>query len=119
MTRGLSADVLRILVAEHELMIGATVLREFERVLTVKFRIPQALLIDVLTFLEAHATVLDAAARLDLDIRDEADGWVLAEAVQAGAELLVTGDRDLLDVAERAPIPIVTPRGLWNSLRGL
>lgn len=34
-----------------------------------------------------------------------------------GAAILVTGDRDLLDVAEVAPLPILTPRELWELLR--
>jgi predicted nucleic acid-binding protein len=42
---------------------------------------------------------------------------VLAEAIAAKAEILVTGDRDLLDVAAKAPLPIGTPRGFWVLLR--
>jgi predicted nucleic acid-binding protein len=31
--------------------------------------------------------------------------------------VFVTGDRDLLDVATKAPIPIITPRAYWERLR--
>jgi len=30
---------------------------------------------------------------------------------------LVTGDRDLLDIAADAPIKIVDPRGFWDLVR--
>ena len=118
MTRGLSADVLQMVVTEHELMVGATVLSEFERVLRVKFHAPEALVDEAMAFVQSNATLVTATTRLDLEISDQPDGWVLAEAVHGGADLLVTGDRDLLEVAEQAPIPIVTPRGLWTHLRG-
>jgi predicted nucleic acid-binding protein len=52
-----------------------------------------------------------------IPIRDPDDRWALPSAVAAGADLLVTGDQDLLDVADQAPVPIVNPRGCWERLR--
>lgn len=31
--------------------------------------------------------------------------------------MLVTGDEDLLEAANKAPLPILTPRGFWERLR--
>jgi hypothetical protein len=42
---------------------------------------------------------------------------VLASAVDAKADVLVTGDKDLLAVGNKAGIPITDPRGFWNLLR--
>ena len=42
---------------------------------------------------------------------------VLASEVEAEADILVTGDRDLLEIARKAPIEIVDPRGFWDKLR--
>ena len=47
---------------------------------------------------------------------DSADATILAEAVTAGMEILVTGDADLLELPD-PPVPIVSPRGLWERLR--
>jgi predicted nucleic acid-binding protein len=41
----------------------------------------------------------------------------VASAVASRAEVLVSGDRDLLDVAADAPIKIVDPRGFWDLVR--
>jgi predicted nucleic acid-binding protein len=41
---------------------------------------------------------------------------VLASAVDARAELLVTGDADLLAVAEEAPVEILNPRAFWERM---
>jgi predicted nucleic acid-binding protein len=41
---------------------------------------------------------------------------VLASAVAGQADLLVTGDKDLLDIADQASLPIVTTRECREQL---
>lgn len=53
----------------------------------------------------------------DLPIRGASDGWVIATAVAGGADVLVTGDGDLLEFGGATPLPIVTPRQFWEMLR--
>ena len=48
--------------------------------------------------------------------RDAPDDMVLATAVAAGADVLVTGDQDLLVLKKYRGIPIVTPRALLEAL---
>jgi len=43
---------------------------------------------------------------------------VLASAEAGGADLLVTGDQDLLSIAASAPLPIDNPRDCWERMRG-
>ena len=52
----------------------------------------------------------------DLPIRDPDDRWIVASAEAATADMLVTGDQDLLSVAGDAPLPILTPRAAWERL---
>jgi putative PIN family toxin of toxin-antitoxin system len=47
---------------------------------------------------------------------DPDDDLVLATAVAAGADVIVSGDRHLLDVREHRGIPIVTPRSFLGLL---
>ena len=42
--------------------------------------------------------------------RDADDDWILATALAAKAEIIVTGDNDLLVLKNYAGIPILTPR---------
>lgn len=54
----------------------------------------------------------------NIEVRDPDDAWVLASALAAGAEVLVTGDEDLLDLRDDVEeILITNPRGLWELLR--
>jgi putative PIN family toxin of toxin-antitoxin system len=116
-TRGLSADLFRFVVAEHDLLTGEVNLTEFRRVLRERFKVPPAEIALVEDQLRAHTIVGRPAAPSDVPLRDPDDAWVLASALAGGAELLVTGDKDLLSVAELGPLPIVDPRGCWDRLR--
>ena len=117
-TRGLCADILHVVLAEHELIIGEAVLTETRRVLTTKFGVPTATVDEVDALLRQQSRVVTDAPRVGMRLRDADDVLILSEAVAGGAEVLVTGDRDLLAVAGKAPLAIVTPRGFWEMVRG-
>lgn len=56
-TRGLCADVLRQVLAEHELLVGERVLREVRRVLRVKLRVSQPAVDEIEQFLRTQTVV--------------------------------------------------------------
>ena len=116
-TRGLCADLFNLVLAEHQLIIGVTVLGELKKVLRQKIRVPADIIDEFETLLRREATVVGKSQVLAIEIRDKSDAAVLAEAVAGGAKVLVTGDEDLIAVADRAPIEILSPRGLWEQLR--
>lgn len=113
-TRGLCEDVLRLVLTEHTLVSGEVILEELTRVLRERFRMPPARIKDLTDFLRDHEVAPRPRSPSDLAVRDEDDRWVLACAVAAQADILVTGDRDLLEVAASAPLRIVDPRGFWE-----
>lgn len=116
--RGLCADLMRLLLAEHEVLTGEVNLTELRRVLVQRFKVPKTQAGLVENLLRDQTVVPKPAALLSLKVRDPDDAWVLASAVSGGADLLVTGDQDLLVLAARAPLPILTPREAWERLRG-
>ena len=117
-TRGLCADVLRHVLAEHELVVGEIVLVELRRVLRTKLRVPAAVAADVEAMLRDHEVVPKPARPADIEIRDPDDRWIIASAVAGRVDVLVTGDRDLLDIADRLPVPVLSPRGFWELVSG-
>ncbi len=116
-TRGLCADIVNAALAEHQLVIGPTVLAELHKVLLRKLRLPIAVVDQVDAFLRLHAMVVGAAPDLAIRGLDDNDRAVLAEAITGNAEVLVTGDQDLLGFGAQAPIKILSPRGFWELLR--
>lgn len=108
---------MRLLLAEHELLTGEVNLVELRRVLVKRFKATSAQ-VDVIEELLRNQTVIEKpGALLSLKVRAADDAWVLASAVAGAADLLVSGDQDLLVLAHRAPLPILSPRDAWNRLR--
>ena len=116
-TRGLCADVLREVLTRHELVMGEVVLTELERALTRRLRLPATSVKEILGFVREHEVVARPPKPASLPVRDPADRWILASAMAARADVLVTGDRDLLDVAAQAPLRILAPRAFWELAR--
>jgi putative PIN family toxin of toxin-antitoxin system len=117
-TRGLCRDVLRLVLAEHTLVTAEVVLTELERVLTTKFKTPLDVVRDVIDPLRDHHVEPRPQSVGSLSVRDPDDAWVLASAIAARAEVLVTGDPDLLVLADTIPeLNITNPRGFWDLHR--
>lgn len=116
-TRGLCADIVNVTLAEHQLIIGPTVLAELRRVLLRKLKIPSAVVGEVEEFLRPYAMVAAAVPDPAIVGLDDNDNAVLAEAIAGRADVLVTGDQDLLNFGTQARIRILSPRGFWELLR--
>lgn len=117
--RGICADLLRHILAEHELVTGEVNLTELRRVLGERFRASPTQVAEIEAELRDETIIPKPDEPSSLPIRDPDDRWVLASAVAGAVEMLVTGDQDLLAVALQAPLPIVSPRGCWDRLRRL
>jgi len=116
--RGLCADLLEFALTEHELNVGEVVLSETRFVLVEKLAAELSVVERVELLLRGRSGIEPKpAAHLSLGLRDPDDEWIVASAVAARADLLVTGDADLLDESERLPITTVSPRQAWRLLR--
>jgi putative PIN family toxin of toxin-antitoxin system len=116
-TRGLCADVLRTVLAEHDLVIGDVIVEELRRVLGTKFKLPADRIQAVEAVFAPFPCIPKPADPGPVVIRDPADRWVFATAVAGNAEVLVTGDQDLLAVAGQLPLRVLEPRAFWELLR--
>ncbi|MHC4780808.1 MAG: putative toxin-antitoxin system toxin component, PIN family [Planctomycetota bacterium] len=116
-TRGLCADVVRVCLARHDLVVGDTVLTELGRALETKVRAAPGTVDAVLAFLRREASVVSGATPHISEVLDPSDAQILAEAVTGAADVLVTGDEDLLALGDGAPLPILSPREFWEKLR--
>ena len=101
-TSGICADVLRVVIADHTLVVGETVLDELRRVLRRKLGVPPETVEAVEAFLRRQRTVIDRASPLGIAIRGPCDMAVLEQAVAGQATVLVTGDRDLLEIEQQS-----------------
>lgn len=117
-TRGLCADLFAAVLLEHELLVGEVVLTELRRVLRDRIRLPRPALQEIEQWLRQATVVPRPARHLDLGIADRDDEWIVASAVAGQADVLVTGDADLLALGSRSPVRVLSPRALWQLLHG-
>ena len=89
-TRGLCADLFRLVVSEHELLTGEFNLAELRRVLRERFRVPPAVVKEAELALRQNTIMPVPKRTLALKVRDPDDAWVLASAVAGGADALVS-----------------------------
>jgi uncharacterized protein len=113
---GLCASLVsRLFRPPHAVVVSTQVLAELATALE-RCRVPPALVAQHLQTVRANAEVV-ADVLTSWPVRDPDDVAILGAAEAAQADVLVTGDRDLLDVADGAPIRILAPRELWDFLK--
>jgi len=109
--------VFRTVLAEQDLVIGDVILAELRRVLTTKFKVPADRMESIEAVFAPFPRIPKPAAPGLASIRDPADRWVFATAVAERADVLVTGDQNLLAVRDESPLLVLEPRAFWELLR--
>lgn len=118
-TRGLCADVLREVFSSHELFISEQVLVELRRVLKSKFSVGQDLIDEFVLLLEQDSVTAKPDRLPRIELQDKDDLTILGAALAAGAEVLLTGDKELLDLGRVENLEILSPRQFWEKLKTL
>ena len=116
-TRGLCADVLREVFARHEFLLSDQVLSELGRVLKLKFGEPEELIDSFLWLLQQDTVRVEPAVLPQVELGDKDDLGILGAALQGEAEVLVTGDKELLALGRVESLAILSPRQFWERLK--
>lgn len=101
------AAYLRAVTGEVELAVSVPILTELARKLKEKFHWDDTHIRNAVRHVAAAAVVVKPLVRLAA-LTDEPDNRILECASEAGAELIVTGDRHLLDLGSYEGTAIVT-----------
>ncbi|MBI5638972.1 MAG: putative toxin-antitoxin system toxin component, PIN family [Nitrospirae bacterium] len=111
-TEGLCSKLLhRARAGEFSLVSCPFIIMELRRILTKKFRLTHeesTLALEPIS--EAISQVIEHNLKIKDICRDAADDNIIACAMAAKAEYLVTGDSDLLEIKTYKDIKIITPR---------
>jgi len=115
---GVCAELLDDVLLHHELVISEFIIEEVRRKLLEKFRFPKNESDEVTAFLK-RAGILVVPADLPTDLcRDPTDIPILGTAVAGECSLLISVDRDLLDMRDVTGIPIIRPGDYWRRATG-
>ena len=116
-TRGLCADIFRIIVAEHELILSDYILAELETVLDQKIYLPPNQIEDIIKYLKSFRIIKNHTPPVEIKLRDKNDIPVLVAALNSNSDFLVTGDKDLLEVNKTYNIQIVSPKEFLQTIK--
>jgi putative PIN family toxin of toxin-antitoxin system len=116
-TRGLCADVLREVLRHHHLIISHELLSELEKVFHKVLGLPENIISEFIEVIEQDSQVSTPSPLLDVNIRDKDDLFMLSSAWNGGADLFITGDKELLEFRSIKNMDIVSPRMFWERLK--
>ncbi len=101
--------IYRVLEGKDELFISKAILDELLRVLATRFSKDREELARLAVWLSEIAQFVSPKRKITV-LRDEADNRILECAVEAGAEVIITGDREILDLVQFEGIRILSLR---------
>lgn len=112
--RGVCAELLEYCVREHETVASEAVLAEVRRHRVAKVKVTARQGDQTVRLLRTRLEVVEPVALEAPVCRDPDDDVDLGSARAGRCEVIVTGDRDLLDLVMHGEIAIVSPRGFWS-----
>jgi putative PIN family toxin of toxin-antitoxin system len=116
-TRGLCADVLREVLRHHHLIISPELLTELENVFRKALGLPQNIIFEFIEVIKQDSQLSTPSPLLNVNIRDKDDLLMLSSALNGGADLFITGDKELLGLQSIRNMGIVSPRMFWERLK--
>ena len=97
----------------HKLYYSDQILEELKKNLVLKFHFPESKTTEYLNFVSQNFIKCSKAKNVKALCRDKSDDQIIADALENGLDMLVTGDKDLL-VLKIKGIIICNPRDYWK-----
>jgi uncharacterized protein len=116
---GVCAELLEDVLLHHDLVISDFILEELGRKLIEKINFPKRDADLIGAFLRRVSIVVQPADLPSDLCQDPTDVPVLGTAVAGECALLISVDRDLLDMQTIQAIPIIRPGEYWRRASGI
>lgn len=113
-TRGQCREVLDHCRRAHEVVTAEVLLAELDEKLTRKLKFSEDSAREVLSLLRSRVEIVDPRPLDPPACRDPDDDWVLATAIEADCQCIVTGDQDLLVLHPFRSLAIIPPGSFWR-----
>jgi len=93
-------------------------MEELRRILKEKFGASPKVIADLVWFLQQDTIQAHALPIADLALKDMADVAIVSSAINGGADILITGDKEILALKHAGSMIIMSPRQFWDNERG-
>ena len=113
---GVCAELLEDVLMDHELVMSQFIIDELARKLRDKFKFTEDEIAEVRSHLLADCEMVSPGEVPSAACRDPNDLPVLGTAVAGRADVLITVDKDLLDLREYSGISIIRPGQFWRRV---
>ncbi|RZD18140.1 MAG: putative toxin-antitoxin system toxin component, PIN family [Candidatus Acididesulfobacter diazotrophicus] len=113
--RGLCLELFENCILNQQIIISEFILREVEENLIKKIKLPQEIVSEIIEYLRNTFSLVEPGF-IDSNIcRDKNDLKIIGTAIAGNAQIIITGDKDLLILKQYKKIKIAAPRDFWNN----
>jgi|SRR3989338_3849740 len=113
-SQGYSFDVIKDAANKHEVYCTEYLLKETQKNLSTKFPLSHEAVSSIINTVKKQFTFGKTANTIEKISRDPKDDQILADAVTNDVDIIVTGDKDLLEIKNYKGIKIITPKDYWK-----
>jgi len=117
--KGISHEVFELCTRNHSLFASEFILTELEEKLKQKFSYNDKEIADVVDLISTKFKIVKIKGGNMKVCRDEDDNNIIETAVSAKANIIITGDDDLLVLKNYKDIEIISPREFYNLEKGI
>jgi putative PIN family toxin of toxin-antitoxin system len=116
--RGLCAEIFGVCLEGHDIVLSEAILRESQEKLSAKVGLPKAVVRDIIAYLRDTSEIVRPEPVEAEACRDKDDLLIIGTALSGKAEVIITGDEDLLSLKKYRDVEIINPREFWRRLKG-
>ena len=114
-SRGLCEAILELCLEHHHIILCESILDEITEKLRSKIKVSPPVIAEYLKILRNNAELLRPEEVQKTICRDPDDLMILGLVAPGKADVIVTGDKDLLVIKDYRGARIMTPRDFWES----
>jgi uncharacterized protein len=112
-SHGACNELFKHCMTNHNVYTSDFVLSELARTLANKFKYPADEIAQAQKIILSGATITDEASLQHPVSKDKDDDHIIAAAIKAEVDCLLSGDSDLLSLKKIQKITILSPRDFW------
>ena len=112
--KGVSFEVVKYAKKKHNVFISDFIIREIKNKLKNKFKFNDKEIKKVLSFLNTYFQNAGKVENIERVCRDKEDDSILSAGLKIKADVIITGDDDLLSLKRYKSIDIIKPSDFWR-----
>lgn len=115
LTEGIAHKIFHNCIIHHEIYISAYIINELNRILIKKFSVNKPDIEELNNFINANLRTVKPVNKIPDICRDKNDNQILQLAEFINADIIISGDKDLLTLKKYAATAIISPREFYTT----